>query len=69
VSKTKEEKLVAAICLVNDFFTEHGLPAPIEQSAALVILRRSQQEGPEMTRAVIEALIRTEPKPLTKRVQ
>jgi hypothetical protein len=62
LTPAKEKRLVTAICLVNDFFTEHGLPAPIDQSASLVICRASEQQGPEMTRALIRRLIRLEPK-------
>jgi hypothetical protein len=68
LTPAKEKKLVAAICTVNDFFSSVGLPAPIDQKASLVILRHSEL-GPDITRALIEGLVRTEPMPLTKLVQ
>jgi len=69
LTPAKEMKLVAAICLVNDFFTAVGLPAPIDQSASLVVLRHSEQQGPETTRTLIKRLARLEPKPLSRFVQ
>ena len=66
MSKTNEEKLVAAIITVNNFFMEHGLPAPISQKDALVVLHASEQRGVNMTRDFIQRLT---PKPLTNRIQ
>ena len=67
MSKTKEEEnLVAAIILVNNFFIEHGLPAPISKKDALVVLHASEQRGVKMTRDFIQRLT---PKPRTNRVQ